>query len=225
MHLLLYVLACTADPQKPGGGGDGGAAGGSTGGTSGAGGAAGGAGGTTSATYVGELADLCINEFMPANDCSSVGGGYEDWIELHNSGAFDIDLAGWSMSDDETDPTRHVFAGGIVVPSGGFLLLFTSGGGPDSVNFGLDAAGEQVGLFAPDGSGEVVNYGAVGDDRAIARDADCLPGNEAWKVISGGTPGGTNGGTPITPFCPTPTDTGETGETTGETGDSADSGD
>jgi hypothetical protein len=151
---------------------------------------------------------------MPANKCSlPTDDGFEDWVELHNSGAVDIDLAGWSMSDDEIDPKRHVFAGGVVVPAGGFLLLFGGSGGADHVGFRLSKDGEQVGIFAPDGSGEVVSYGAVDDDRAVGRSSDCLPGNEAWIVTTGGTPGASNAGAPLTFTCPldTAADSADTG--------------
>ena len=63
---------------------------------------------------------LCVNELMP-----STGGAYRaadgtspDWVELHNPGATDVDLSGWTIAaEDAVGPLTGT------LPAGGFLLL------------------------------------------------------------------------------------------------------
>jgi hypothetical protein len=63
--------------------------------------------------------------------------------------------------------------------------------GPTHLDFSLDATGEEVGLFRPDGWGEVVRFGVVLEDIAVARTTDCGPIDELVHVYAG-TPGASN---------------------------------
>ena len=44
---------------------------------------------------------------------------FPDWIELHNRGSASVDLAGWSLSDNE-DPRRFVFPPATMLAANGF---------------------------------------------------------------------------------------------------------
>ncbi len=48
---------------------------------------------------------LRINELMPVNHTTLVDsdGDYSDWIELYNGSGETIDLAGYAISDDDTN--------------------------------------------------------------------------------------------------------------------------
>ena len=64
---------------------------------------------------------LFVNEFMAENDSTIQdpnGGGYPDWIELHNAGPTPIELGGMYLTDDMNDPTKWMIPFGI---SGGTL--------------------------------------------------------------------------------------------------------
>lgn len=69
-----------------------------------------------------------INEFMASNGrtLADEDGDYEDWIELHNSGAEPVNLAGWGLTDDRDQPFQWVFPEVWIAP-GGFLMVYTSG--------------------------------------------------------------------------------------------------
>ena len=139
---------------------------------------------------------LCVNEFMPDNEATLFddAGETPDWIELHNPTAEDVDLDGWSMSDDR-DADRAPLAAGLTVPAGGFLLLYADGdedAGPDHLDFSLDADGGDVALYAPDGRGLVVGYGLIEEDFSAARVTDCCEGEGCWSFDFRGTPGATN---------------------------------
>jgi hypothetical protein len=128
---------------------------------------------------------VCLNELMPANLASGPG----DWLELHNPTAQDVSLDGWSLTDDPTEPRRHVLSGGLVLEAGGFLVLWAS-----DLSFTLPDDGGAIGLFDPDGDGSVVRYGPMIPDVSLARITDCC--FDAAEACFGygfaGTPGASN---------------------------------
>jgi hypothetical protein len=145
---------------------------------------------------------LCVNELMPSN-----GGAYRaadgtspDWVELHNPGATDVDLSGWTIvAEDAVGPLTGT------LPAGGFLLLEAiapqdtpqedtaappSAGG--ALPFALPAEGGALTLRDPDGRSARLSYGAAARDFAHARVADCCTGEGCWEVRWGGSPGASN---------------------------------
>ena len=83
-------------------------------------------------------------------------GDHPDWIELHNPADEPIDLAGWTLSDDD-DPTSFWEIPELVLEPGDHVVVFASGRGvPDAdgnlhTDFHLDRDGEPVVLTGPDG--------------------------------------------------------------------------
>ncbi|MCB9669688.1 MAG: lamin tail domain-containing protein [Alphaproteobacteria bacterium] len=124
-------------------------------------------------------AAIVINELLP--DPAGTDGGNE-WVELHNSGAAPVDLAGWQVEAGTSSlAVKHTFAP-VSIPAGGFLLLGeelvpadvvmapgarlglgNAGSSGDAVRL-LDAAGNVVDtvIYGPDNSdGFVDDAGAV----------------------------------------------------------------
>lgn len=177
-----------------GGAGTGGEGSGGSGATGGGGSSTGGGG--SGGSMPGQLA-ICVNEFMPDNETSLVigMGASPDWIELHNPTDMDVDLEGWSLTDDESQPKLSVLPKGVMLPAKGFLILFASGDssiGPEHLSFQLSAGGGVVGLFAPDGTGSVTPYGLTDPDVAQARKPDCCQGDACVVLDPKGTPGKSN---------------------------------
>lgn len=140
---------------------------------------------------------LVINELMPANTSSYVDGtgATPDWIELYNPEATDASLRGFAIGDGESRADAMELDPGLVVPADGFLLLFADELpelGADHLDFSLASEGESVSLWAPDGTGSIVRYGALPEDVAIARAPDGCVGDGCWTMPYGGTPGTTN---------------------------------
>ncbi|MFZ5480025.1 MAG: lamin tail domain-containing protein [Myxococcota bacterium] len=140
---------------------------------------------------------LCVNEFMPDNESSAEDdtNRHSDWIELHNFGDEPVSLAGWGVTDDRADPWRHELSAALEMEPGDFLLLWASGEpdyGDDHLPFELSADGGDVGLYSPDGRGQVVAYGTVADDFAVARVTDCCTGDGCFEFQFHGTPGISN---------------------------------
>jgi hypothetical protein len=104
---------------------------------------------------------VTINEFM-ANNTSipdPADGDFDCWFELYNAGASSVDLSGYALTDNLSNPGKFLVPPGTIVPAGGFLLVWADDesnqsrlGGDLHVNFKLDANGEDLALFAPDGS-------------------------------------------------------------------------
>ncbi|HZK24357.1 MAG TPA: CotH kinase family protein [Oscillospiraceae bacterium] len=71
---------------------------------------------------------LYINEVMSSNQCTipDEDGDYADWCELYNAGTTSLDLEGYWLSDDPTNPLRWEFPAVTIAP-GEYLLIFTSG--------------------------------------------------------------------------------------------------
>ena len=122
-------------------------------------------------------------------------GAYPDWIELYNGTGEAVDLEGWSLTDDVTDPTRWTFGPDQTLEHGVYLLVWADSDideGPLHTNFNLDREGGDVALF--DAGGTLVDamedYTFQGTDRSLARIPD---GVGDFTVTEAPTPGAPNG--------------------------------
>jgi hypothetical protein len=131
----------------------------------------------------GAVSAIRINELMAENLGSvSNGSTFPDWLELRNAGPTQVDLAGWSLTDD-SNPRRFVFPAGTVIGPGNYLVLwcdiFTNLSGLHT-GFSLDNDGEAVSLFdAATNRVDAISFGRQLADLTLGRIADewqlCLP--------------------------------------------------
>ena len=138
-----------------------------------------------------------INEWMAANDSTladAADGAFDDWIELHNHSQHDVDLTGWALTDDKQSPRKWLFPEGATLLAGGFLLLWADDepqqtGDEIHLPFKLDAGGEAILLFDPDGRlADEVIFGEQKPDEAMGRPGD----NGEPKRLAKATPGAPN---------------------------------
>jgi hypothetical protein len=124
-----------------------------------------------------------INEVLADNRTThSRGGTYPDMIELYNEGAAAVDIGGFRISDDASDPSRFVFPSPTVIAAGGYLVLYANN--PDAtggihLGFALDADGE--GVFLYDSAGALIDSVVFGNqvpDYSLGRFAN----NGDWKM-------------------------------------------
>ncbi len=102
---------------------------------------------------------LAITEFMATNRSVLKDGDGEaaDWIEVQNLGASSLNLAGWSLTDEEAVRVKWTFPA-LELPAGGILIVFASGkdrrvaGGELHTNFRLDGDAEYLALVTPEGT-------------------------------------------------------------------------
>jgi len=100
---------------------------------------------------------VTISEFMARNDnvLADEDGEFSDWIEIHNRLSRDLNLAGWYLTDDQSDLTKWRFPH-VILGAGNYLLVFASAkdrsvsGAELHTNFRLRASGEYLALVGPD---------------------------------------------------------------------------
>ncbi len=136
---------------------------------------------------------VVINEIM-ANNTRAVANGrdFPDYVEMVNLSATPVNLAGFSLTDDPLNPRRYVFPD-LSVPPNGYLVVWCDAntGAPGlHTGFGLSASGEQVMLYAANGSTvlDQVTFGIQPPDRSIGR----LPDSTGAWGLNVATPGGPN---------------------------------
>jgi hypothetical protein len=97
-----------------------------------------------------------INEICPANaDIAYDTTFYEftPWVELYNSSASDISVAGYYLTDDPSTPLKWPIPANTVIPAKGYLLIWCDENNKGfHTNFSLDADGEYLRLSKPNGA-------------------------------------------------------------------------
>lgn len=137
---------------------------------------------------------LVINEFLASNvtGLQDETGARPDWIELYNLGDADVSLAGYALADAIDGEDAAELDGALVVPAGGWLLLWAD---DDAVNaashlpFALAADGGELALLLDGEPVDLLQYGAQASDWSAARAPDA---GATWIIDTTPTPGTTN---------------------------------
>jgi hypothetical protein len=120
---------------------------------------------------------LVINELMADNE-NTIDDEYDeddDWFELYNGSEYSINLNGWYLTDDLSEPTMHQITTDLELAPGEYLLLWADNEddfqGANHVSFKLSADGDQLGLVGPDGVTFVdsLTFEAQLEDVSLAR--------------------------------------------------------
>lgn len=148
------------------------------------------------------LPTLFINEFMAVNSscCPDKDSGvdeFDDWIEIYNGGAVAVNIAGMYLSDSKNNPFMSKISkdnpSATTIQPGGFLILWADDSkpqGPLHLNFKLDAAGEDIGLFYIDGRTiDTYTFTAQSENVSWGRSTN---GGLTWKSFTSPTQGVTN---------------------------------
>lgn len=108
--------------------------------------------GTAGSIVSGALLDkeIYVSEFMALNTNTIIDmdGEPEDWIEIKNNSDKDINLKGYTLSDDPEKPDKWEFPD-CTVAAHGHILVFASGknreiNGELHTNFSLSSSGERI---------------------------------------------------------------------------------
>lgn len=134
-----------------------------------------GAGLDLSAELYPESDGLVISELMAVNGSSAktVSGQHFDWIEIYNGTDSEVNLGGYSLSEDEFNRRRYVFPN-VTLAAGEYKLVFASGaeraGDELHAAFKLSAEGEHVVLYDPLGNPvSYMEYAKLDADESMAR--------------------------------------------------------
>jgi len=96
------------------------------------------------------VGDLVVTEIM--QNPSAVSDSAGEWFEIANTSDDDVDLEGWTISDDDFD--THTISGSLVVPAGGRAVL---GRNADfATNGGVNVDYQYAGFFLSNSADEVI---------------------------------------------------------------------
>ena len=137
---------------------------------------------------------VVFNEWLASNahGFTDERGEHEDWIELYNTQAQSVDLAGSCLSDEPHIPQKWCFPEGSQLGPHGFLLVVADNerDGPLHAAFKLSAQGETLTLVAPDGTlVDSRTFGTQQEDRSEGRSPD---GHGPAVPLAQPTPGAPN---------------------------------
>ena len=144
-----------------------------------------------------------INEIVASNrdTLNDSDGDSSDWIEIFNTGS-QLNLGGYSLTDDPENPGKWVFPDGKFIGSNRFLVVFASGKdraalrGQLHTNFSLDSAGDYLALHDPSGAlvdefapsfppqKRDIGYG-VGSDGSVGYLSPATPGSINGATLEG----------------------------------------
>jgi len=131
---------------------------------------------------------LVINELMADNETALVDryGEADDWFEIHNPSAEDINLDGLYITDDLANPVKHQLSGGLIISAGQKFIFWADEQpeqGPAHLSFKLARGGETLALVAPDGITvlDQVEYEQQFTDHVLMRHPDVTgPWTYGW---------------------------------------------
>jgi hypothetical protein len=136
--------------------------------------------------------NVVINELLPVNSTTSAdqNGEYDDWIELCNSSALNLDLSGYFLSDSKSNLDKWQIPSGTLIPANGYLIIWADADTLQSglhANFKLSSDGEKLYFSNP----EIliidkVEYPAQAAEIAYARNPD-WSGSFVWQTPTFGT--------------------------------------
>lgn len=127
-------------------------------------------------------------------------GEDDDWIEIYNNGATDVDMAGLYFTDNLDDPARWQIPAGFpettTIGAKEYLVFYADGNplqGPLHLDFKLSSAGEAIGLSFFSGPSvqwiDSIRYGPQVTDVSYGRFPD---GSTEWLSMNRYTPQNSN---------------------------------
>ncbi len=146
-----------------------------------------------------DIPSIVINELMASNSITVADeyGEYDDWIELYNKGIVPIDIGGYYLTDDLSDPLKFLIPDSnpalTTIQPGSFLLIWADGETEQGIlhtSFKLSSSGEDVGLYIDQFTPvDIMSFPAQTIDISYGRTSD---GVNNWTFFDSPTPGASN---------------------------------
>lgn len=148
-------------------------------------------------------AQVVINEFSASNLNSFIDsfGKTEDWIELYNTSAIEVDISGWHLSDKAGNPDKWKIPSGTIIPANGYLVFLCSArdgvyNGEFHTNFRLSqTTGNDIVLLADANENVIESHNL---DLTFVEHSHCrsVDGGANWKISTSPSFGTSNDDTP-----------------------------
>lgn len=126
-----------------------------------------------------ESAKIVINEICAKNTSfAAADGNFYDWIELYNPTGSAVNISGYGLSDNDTNPYKFTFPDNTVINGGERLIVFCDSKlagltGQLVAPMGLSTNGETVVLTGKDGTAvDTVTFGVMEADVTYGRVPD-----------------------------------------------------
>ena len=143
---------------------------------------------------------LHVNEAMVQNTTTIADNfnQFDDWIEIHNSSASAIDLAGYYLTDDPTNLDKHEILSGnstlTTVPANGYLIFWADEDGLQGINHLNFRISDQETILLVDPNGQTIISSLIlpnlRDDESYGR---VLDGSATSRIFEVATPLQSNG--------------------------------
>lgn len=138
---------------------------------------------------------IVINELMASNAgmVMSPATNFDSWIELYNQSDQEVDLAGYYLSDDESNPMKWKMPNDIGrVPAQGFKVIWLGSNNIKETQapFKLDCDGGAI--YLSDASGALVTQVSYPEALSRTSYARTTDGGDTWSWTASPTPEATN---------------------------------
>jgi len=141
---------------------------------------------------------LYVNEILASNSSGirDIEGNPEDWFEIYNPNNYEINLAGYYLSDNASNPTKFRITTGSdapKIPANGFIIIWASSHperGVTHTSFGLSASGEDLVISSP--ANELIDKVTFGNQTADISYGRKPDGSGTLVFFSTVTPGSSN---------------------------------
>jgi len=141
---------------------------------------------------------VVINEFCIANyndyNIPTTGNNFEDWVEFYNPTSAAINISGYWLSDDATNPQKWSFPAGSTVPANGYKLVLLTGRGAYqpgylgsvNTNFKINQTGGEELVFSNSGGVvlETYDFDVISPNQANHSWGRIPDGSNNWKIIT-----------------------------------------
>ena len=137
-----------------------------------------------------------LNEVLPSNsnDCADEAGERNDWLEVYNTSDNEVDLQGYSLTDDTASPDKSVIPEGVTIAAHAAVKFWaddTPDQGKTHLRFKLKSKTEEVVLYdAEKRQVDLFRWSDAASDVSFARIPD---GTGEWVRCAKPTCGEDNG--------------------------------
>lgn len=147
-------------------------------------------------------AQLVINEYSCANSTaagfSDSFGEREDWVELYNTTGGAIDLNGYYISDKSGNPTKFQIPSSLIIPAGGYVIVFGSGrgivtGNEIHTNFKWTQTRNEK-IILSDAGINVLDSLTINPNQHLHSRGRTTNGASTWSIFTTPSPNGSNTG-------------------------------
>ena len=144
---------------------------------------------------------LVINELSAGNYSDHLDnyGQFEDWFEIYNAGAVAVDIDGYYFSDDILEPEKWQVPSSLIVPAGGYCMIYCSkrdevSGGVGHTSYKITQTRNEYVVMSDPTVNIVDLFWIEIPNKANHSYGRNIDGGGVWEVFTNPSPNAANGG-------------------------------